>query len=70
LHFTDQKVVYEKVIAWQKPVKEGMADVTAALGKIRPTIATSNVPRPQKANAQLMVNQAQDILDAVQKDGS
>lgn len=70
LHFTNQKMIYDKVVTWQKPVKDGMAQLKATLAKIRPTIAGSKMPQPRKAEAQLMVNQAQDIVDAVNKDGS
>jgi hypothetical protein len=70
LHFTNQKMIYEKVVAWQKPVKDGLAGVKAALAKIRPAIADSKLAQPQKAQAQVMANQAQEIVDAVEKDGS
>jgi hypothetical protein len=70
LHFTNQKMIYDKVVAWQKPVKDGLAVVKATLAKIHPAIAGSKMSKPQKAEAQLMVNQAQDIIDAVEKDGS
>lgn len=70
LHFTNQKMIYDKVIAWQKPVKDGVAVVKAALAKIQPAIAGSKLSKPQKAETQLMVNQAQDIIDAVENDGS
>ena len=68
--FTTQKMIYDKVVAWQNPVKKTVAAVTAALDKLRPAIVKSTAPVSAKAQAQLMANQAQDILTTVQKDGS
>ena len=70
LHFTNQRMIYDRVIAWQKPVKEGLVEVKAALAKIRPAILASKQRQPEKAQAQLMANQAQDIVDAIEKDAS
>jgi hypothetical protein len=70
LHFTNQKKAYEKVYGWQKPVKEGVVAATALLEKIRPALEAYRLPQPQKAQAQLMANQAQDILEAIRKDAS
>jgi hypothetical protein len=70
LHFTSQKMVYEKVAGWQEPLKDGVTEVRAFLEKIRPDLAASRLPQPQKAQAQLMANQAQEILEAIMKVGS
>jgi hypothetical protein len=68
--FTTQTMIYDKVVGWQNPVKQGMAGVSASLDKLRQAIIKSRGPVAGKAQAQLMANQAQDILDAVRKDGS
>jgi len=68
--FTTQKMIYDKVVGWQGPVKTGVAEVNAALDKLRPAFAKSHAAVSAKAQAQLMANQAQDIISAVQKDGS
>ncbi len=70
LRFTNQKMIYEKVVAWQNPVKTGMAEVKAALAKLVPALLKSKLPQPQRAQVQAMVNEAQEIVDAVEKDGS
>jgi hypothetical protein len=57
-------------MTWEKPVKDGVAAVQASLAKVRPAIASSKAPQAKLAQAQLMLNQAQDILDTIAKDGS
>ncbi len=68
--FTTQQMIYDKVVAWQNPVKDGFKEVSAALDKLRPAILASKGAVGARAQAQLMANQAQDILTAVQKDRS
>jgi len=70
LQFTNQRMVYDKVMAWETPVKEGVSAVTAALASINTELAKSHLSTAQKAQVQLMANQAQDIITAVKKDGS
>ena len=70
LRFTSQKMIYGKVVAWQNPVKTGLKEVKAALAKLAPDLAKSRLPQPRRAQVQAMVNQAQEIVDAVEKDGS
>jgi len=70
LLFTNQKMIYDKVVGWQNPVKAGVAQVNGQLARLLPAIAASRQPLAAKAQAQLMANQAQDIIRAVEKDHS
>jgi hypothetical protein len=70
LHFTDQKMIFDKVMTWQKPVKDGVAGVKTSLTAINGKLLTSKLPRAQKAQIQVMANQAHDIVASIQKDGS
>ena len=70
LLFTNQRMIYDKVMTWETPVKKGLAEVEAALKELGPMLAKSQLGKAQKAQVQLMVNQAQDIVKSVKKDGS
>lgn len=70
LHFKDQKQIYDVVVAWQNPVKEGIKQVEATVAKARPAVAGAKRGTPRLAEAALMLNQAEDILDLLKKDGS
>jgi len=70
LLFTNQKMIYDKVVGWQKPVKDGVAELEAQLKTLRPALAASPAAKKDKAQIQLMLNQTQEILDTVRKDGS
>jgi hypothetical protein len=70
LHFKNQKQIYDKVMSWEQPVKTGLAAVQAAIGKAQPALAKSKAPQAKRAQAQLMLNQAVEIVDAIRKDGS
>ncbi len=70
LQFTNQRMIYDKVMAWENPVKQGVAAVTAALAKLDAEVPKSRLSAAQKAQVQLMENQAEEIITAVQKDGS
>ena len=56
LQFTNQKMIYDKVMAWQKPVKEGVTAVKAALANINAEIPKSRLSTAQRAQVQLMAN--------------
>jgi len=70
LQFTNQRMIYDKVMAWEKPVKDGVAAAKAALANINNEIPKSRLSAAQKAQVQVMANQAEDIVTAIQKDGS
>ena len=58
------------VVGWQKPVKDTVKELKANFAKIDPKLAASKLPQGQKAQVQVMVNQAKDIVNAIEKDGS
>jgi hypothetical protein len=68
--FKTQQQIFDRVVAWQKPVKQGVAETKVALVEARKALAKSPANVSAKAQAQLMINQAQEIVDAVTKDGS
>jgi hypothetical protein len=70
LKFTNQKQIYERVMTWERPVKDGVAVAKGLLDVARKALPGTRVAKAQQAQAQLMVNQAQDLLDAVERDGS
>ncbi len=70
LTFVNQKMIYDRVVMWQKPVKDGLASVGAALETIDAGLTKTRLGAAEKAQVQLMANQARDILTAVKKDGS
>jgi len=70
LLFTNQKMIYDKVMTWQTPVKSGIVEVDASLKEARKALLVCTLGKKEKAQVQLMVNQAQEIIDSVKKDGS
>jgi hypothetical protein len=68
--FKDQKQIYEHVMNWQRPVTSGMDAANKSLKEARVVLGKSKAAVSTKAQAQLMINQAQDIVDAIGKDGS
>jgi hypothetical protein len=55
---------------WQKPVKEGVTEVKTSLMLANSRLLTAKLSSQQKAQVQLMINEAQAIIESVQKDGS
>ncbi len=70
LQFTNQRMIYDKVVTWQNPVKSGLADVESTLKELTPMLSKSMLGQAEKAQVQLMVNQAREIVALVKKDGS
>jgi hypothetical protein len=70
LQFTNQKMIYDRVVAWQNPVKSGVKGVKGALETIDKGLAKSRLNAAEKAQVQLMANQALEIVTAIEKDGS
>ncbi len=70
LLFTNQKMIYNKVMTWQTPVKTGIAEVETSITTVKKALATSTLGKKEKAQVQLMVNQARELIDTVKKDGS
>lgn len=70
LHFTNQQQIYDRLMGWQNPVKQGVAEAKRLLDAARPAMAKAKLPAAKLGQATLMANQAQAILDAVAADGS
>ena len=70
LQFTNQRMIYDKIMTWETPVKEGLEAVKAALAGMNDQISKSGLSPLEKAQVQVMANQAQDIVTAIEKDGS
>lgn len=70
LHFKDQRRIFDLVVGWQQPVRDGLAEVKAGLARVRPTVAAGQAAAPAVAQATLMLNQAEGIVDAIEKDGT
>jgi hypothetical protein len=70
LHFRSQRQIYDVVVGWQKPVVDGVKDVRASLASLKPAIAAAKPGSARLAEAQLYVNQAEEIVDALDADGS
>jgi hypothetical protein len=63
-------MIYDRVVLWQKPVKEGVTEAKTAITLANSRMMTAHLSDTQRAQVQLMLNQAQTILQSVQKDGS
>jgi len=70
LQFTNQKMIYDRVMVWQKPVKDGVAEVKTQLTLATSRLMNAKLTDTQRAQVQVMLNQAQSSIDSVQKDGS
>ena len=70
MRFKDQRTIYNKVVAWQQPVKEGYAKITADLLKISDMLQTTKVDNSTKAQVQTYADQARAIVAKIKDDGS
>lgn len=70
LHYTDQEMVYDAVMKWQTPVKDGFAKVSDGIKKIDKAMANSNLSTEKKVEVITLTKQAQSILEKLEKDGS
>lgn len=71
LKFTNQEMIYDKVMEWQLPVKDGFANIELGLRKIDRAVATNpKVATADMAKAILYAKQAEDIKNKLAKDGS
>jgi hypothetical protein len=70
LHFTNQRMIYDRVVGWQKPVQDGVAEIKSELARLRPTLLSGKGSPTAVADALVMLNQVQGIVDAIEKDGS
>jgi hypothetical protein len=70
LQFRSQKQIYDVVNGWQKPVRDGSAEVKALLARLKPAIAASKLPKAKLAQAQHLASDAEEILAMLARDGS
>ncbi len=70
LQFTNQRMIYDRVMVWQKPIKEGVTEVKTQLTLAASRLMNAKLTDAQRAQVQVMLNQAQTSIDSVQKDGS
>ena len=70
LRFKDQKTIYNKVVAWQTPVKEGYAKITADLVTISDLLKVAKLSNTDCAQVQLLAENARRVAAKVKDDGS
>ena len=70
MRFKDQKTIYNKVVQWQQPVKEGYAKITADLLTISDKLQTTKLDNAAKAQIQSYADQARAIVGKIKADGS
>lgn len=71
LHFTDQEVIYNKVMEWQLPIKEGFGMIEIGLSTIdRAIINNPDLSTDKKSKVILLAKQAENIKEQLEKDGS
>ena len=70
LHFKNQKQVYDEVMGWQTPVKNEFSEVKIGIEGIYSLLETKKLDPSDKARVYELVQNAQEIIDMVEKDGS
>ena len=70
MRFKDQKTIYNKVIAWQTPVKEGYAKVIADMANIQDLLKVTNLSTADRAQVQLYAEEARLNAAKIKDDGS
>ena len=70
MRFKDQKTIYNKVIAWQTPVKEGYAKVIADMANIQDLLKVTNRSTADRAQVQLYAEEARLNAAKIKDDGS
>lgn len=72
LKFTDQELIYDKVMQWQLPVKTGIEKIELAIRKIDRAMAKQDnkMSVDDKSKVILITKQAEDIVEKLKKDGS
>ena len=70
MRFKDQKTIYNKVLAWQTPVKEGYAKVIADLTNINDMLKVAKLSTAERAQAQLYAEEARINAAKIKDDGS
>ncbi len=71
LRYTDQAQIYDDVMKWQTPVKDGYTKVKGMIqGVDKGMLNNTRLSTEQKSRVILLTKQAQDIVDRLEKDGS
>ncbi len=71
LKYTDQAQIYDDVMKWQTPVKDGYAKVKTMIKEIdKGMLNNTKLSTEQKSRVILLAKQAQDIAERLEKDGS
>ena len=70
MRFKDQKTIYNKVLAWQTPVKEGYAKVIADLSNIQDMLKVAKLSTADRAQVQLYAEEARLNAAKLKDDGS
>lgn len=71
LHFTNQEMIYDIVVGWQKPVKDGYENILKGIKDIDKKMAENpKLSVEKKSKVISLANQAREIAEKIQKDGS
>ncbi|MSN96669.1 cytochrome C [Campylobacter sp. FMV-PI01] len=71
LKFTDQEMIYEKVMQWQTPVKSGYEEIKKGLRDIDRAMANNqSLDNTTKSRAIFLAKEANLIKEKLEKDGS
>lgn len=72
LHYTNQESIYNDVMKWQNPIKDGYAKVEQILKQVDRGLnnKAKNLTTEQKSKILTLAKQAQDNIDKLKKDGS
>lgn len=70
LHFTNQEMIYEKVMEWQTPVKDGYEKIKEGLKVVNKAIANDlKLDTKKKSEAIFLAKEANEIKKKLEKDG-
>ncbi|MDR0666887.1 MAG: cytochrome C [Campylobacteraceae bacterium] len=71
LKFTDQEMIYDKVMEWQMPIKDGYQKIEIAMRNIDRALASNTkLTVEEKSDIIMFTKQAADIKEKLDKDGS
>ena len=71
LKFTNQEMIYEKVMAWQTPVKEGYEKIKQGLRELDKALANSQgLDVEKRSKAIFLTNEANKIKKKLEDDGA
>lgn len=70
LQYSDQKVIYDEVMKWQNPVKNGYNTAVKTLDRVNKLLEITKLDPAAKTEVLMLIDKAQDIVDQIKKDGS